>query len=54
LATTVEKATARERDLRDQIDQAKESWDRMNAEADKARSELAEWKARPWWKRLAG
>jgi DNA repair exonuclease SbcCD ATPase subunit len=54
LATTVEKATARERDLRDQIDQAKESWDRMNAEADKARSELAKWKARPWWKRLAG
>ncbi len=28
--------------------------DRMETEADKARSELAEWKARPWWRRLAG
>jgi hypothetical protein len=28
--------------------------DRMKAETDKARAELAEWKARPWWRRLAG
>jgi hypothetical protein len=28
--------------------------DRMAAEADKARAELAAWKARPWWRRLAG
>jgi chromosome segregation ATPase len=32
----------------------KELRDRMEAEANKARSELAEWKARPWWRRLAG
>jgi hypothetical protein len=28
--------------------------ERMKAETDKARAELAEWKARPWWRRLAG
>jgi len=28
--------------------------DRMEAETTKARSELAEWKAKPWWRRLAG
>jgi hypothetical protein len=28
--------------------------DRMEAETNKARSELVEWKARPWWRRLAG
>jgi DNA repair exonuclease SbcCD ATPase subunit len=54
LATTVEEAAGRERDLHDQIGQVKEVRDRMNAEADKAQSELAEWKARPWWRRLAG
>ena len=54
LASTVEEASARERDLRDQISHAKEARDRMNAEADQARSELTEWKARPWWRRLAG
>jgi F0F1-type ATP synthase membrane subunit b/b' len=32
----------------------KELRDRMEAEADKARSDLAEWKARPWWRRWAG
>jgi hypothetical protein len=30
----------------------KELRDRMKAEADKAQSELAEWKAHPWWRRL--
>lgn len=28
--------------------------EQMEAEAATARSELAEWKARPWWRRLAG
>jgi hypothetical protein len=28
--------------------------ERMEAEADRARSELTEWRARPWWRRLAG
>jgi hypothetical protein len=28
--------------------------ERMEAEADRTRSELAEWRARPWWRRLAG
>lgn len=32
----------------------KDMQERMKAEADKARAELAEWKARPWWRRLAG
>jgi hypothetical protein len=27
---------------------------RMALEAEKARSDLVEWKARPWWRRLAG
>jgi hypothetical protein len=26
----------------------------MTVEAEKARGELAEWKSRPWWRRLAG
>jgi hypothetical protein len=32
----------------------KEIRDRMKAEADKAQSDLVEWKARPWWRRLVG
>jgi hypothetical protein len=44
LATMQEQHLAALKDLRE----------RMEAEADKARSELAEWKARPWWRRLAG
>jgi hypothetical protein len=28
--------------------------DRLEAEAEMARGELAGWKARPWWRRLAG
>jgi hypothetical protein len=32
----------------------KELRDRLEEEASKARSELVEWKARPWWRRLAG
>lgn len=54
LASTVEESAARERALHDQIGQAKEARNRLEAEADKARSELAEWKSRPWWRRLAG
>lgn len=36
------------------LSELKELRDRMEAETNKARSELAEWKARPWWRRLAG
>jgi DNA repair exonuclease SbcCD ATPase subunit len=54
LASTVDESAARERALHDQIGQAKEARNRLEAEADKAQSELAEWKARPWWQRLAG
>lgn len=32
----------------------KELRDQMKAEADQAQSDLAEWKARPWWRRLVG
>jgi len=32
----------------------KELRNRLEEEASKARSELAEWRARPWWRRLAG
>jgi hypothetical protein len=32
----------------------KELRDRMEMEADKVRSEFAEWKARPWWRRMTG
>ncbi|GEO19397.1 hypothetical protein MAE02_70930 [Microvirga aerophila] len=28
--------------------------DDMEAESNRARSELVEWTARPWWRRLAG
>jgi hypothetical protein len=35
------------------LSELKELRDRMEAETNKARSELAEWKARPWWRRLA-
>jgi hypothetical protein len=36
------------------LSELKELQDRIEAETNKARSELAEWKARPWWRRLAG
>jgi hypothetical protein len=36
------------------LSELKELRGRMEAETNKARSELAEWKARPWWRRLAG
>jgi hypothetical protein len=36
------------------LSELKEFRDRMEAETNKAQSELAEWKARPWWRRLAG
>lgn len=35
------------------LSELKELRDRMEAETNKARSELAEWKACPWWQRLA-
>jgi hypothetical protein len=36
------------------LSELKELRDQMSVEADRARSELAEWKGRPWWRRLAG
>ncbi len=35
------------------LSELKELRDRMDAETNKARFELAEWKACPWWRRLA-
>jgi hypothetical protein len=54
LAQAVQEAGARESGLREQLTQARDAANRMEAEAGEARVELAEWKARPWWRRLAG
>jgi phage shock protein A len=54
LAQAVQEAGARENELREQLTQARDAANRMEAEAGKMRTELAEWKARPWWRRLAG
>ena len=58
LARIVEDAGARERGLQGQLinetAQAREERDRLTGEADVARRDLAEWRARSWWKRLAG
>jgi hypothetical protein len=37
-----------------QLSELKEVRARLEAEAARARMELAEWKARPWWRRLTG
>jgi hypothetical protein len=48
-------AEARLTDMQEQhLSELKELRDRMEAESNKARSELADWKARSWWRRLAG
>jgi hypothetical protein len=48
-------AEARLAELQEQhLDALKDLRERMTGEVHAARSELAEWKARPWWKRLAG
>ena len=47
LAQAVGDAGARETELRNAANQSA-------VEAGKARAELAAWKARPWWRRLAG
>jgi DNA repair exonuclease SbcCD ATPase subunit len=54
LAQAVQEAGAREANLRAQFSTAKEAATRIEAEAKQARAELAAWKARPWWRRLAG
>src|SRR3954465_4193971 len=36
------------------LSQLKALHERMEAETSKAQAALAEWKARPWWRRLAG
>lgn len=69
LARLTEEAGARERDLHGQVVAAEaataetreqhvaelhELQARLEGEAEQARGELAAWKARPWWRRLAG
>jgi hypothetical protein len=54
LAQAVQEAGAREANLRAQLSTAKEAATQIEAEAKQARAELAAWKARPWWRRLAG
>jgi methyl-accepting chemotaxis protein len=53
-AQAVQEAGARENELRKNITQARDAANRMEAGADQVRAQLAEWKARPWWRRLAG
>jgi hypothetical protein len=65
LARVVDDATGRERDLQSRLVAADEvlaatrdelvaAQRQAEAEATAARDELAAWKGRPWWKRLAG
>jgi len=51
----LEAAEARLANMQEQhISELKGVRERMEAEASSARAELAEWKARPWWRRLVG
>jgi hypothetical protein len=54
LAAAIHEAGSRENDLRNQIAKAKEASALDRVRADAASSELIAWKARPWWRRLAG
>lgn len=58
LARIVEDAAIRERELQgclaDETARTRKEQDRLKGEADAARRELAEWRARSWWRRLAG
>jgi hypothetical protein len=45
--------SARER-ATEQLTQSRDAANQMEAEAGKARTEPAEWKARPWWWQLVG
>ena len=54
LAATVQEAGSRESDLREHLAKAREASASDRACAEKASLELLAWKARPWWRRLAG
>jgi hypothetical protein len=54
LADTVQEAGSRENDLREQLAKAKETAAMDRVRADAVASELSAWRARPWWRRLAG
>jgi hypothetical protein len=54
LVQTVQEAGSRESAVSEQLSQAKTLASQREAEASSARGELAAWKARPWWRRLAG
>jgi hypothetical protein len=53
-ATAVQDAGMRESALRADLARANETSTTDRTRADAAASELATWKARPWWRRLAG
>lgn len=54
LAQTVQGARSRENDLREQLSRTKDTANRVEAEIQKAREELANWEVQPWWRRLVG
>ena len=58
LARIVEEAAIRERELQaclaGETARARGERDRLRAEAEAARCELAEWRTKSWWRRMAG
>ena len=55
IRVSLEAAEARLAALQEQhLSELKAMRDLMAAEAEKVKGELADWKARPWWRRLAG
>jgi hypothetical protein len=54
LASTVDDAAGRERDLHGQLSQAREEAATNAARMDAIKAELEALRARPWWRRLAG
>jgi len=55
IRATLEAAEARLGVMQEQhLAELKRVRDQMEAETTRAMAELADWKARPWWRRLAG